>query len=978
MNIPPGHKRRGALAQTAIGRIGGLLLVAALVPAEFVQASALFPGARIGAGESPVSPLVADLDADGVADIAVANRDSDDVSVALGRGDGTFGAQTRVPAGPGPVALVAGDFDGDGRPDLAVVGDFGDQVWILPGRGDGTFAAARPVGGPRFPSGLVAADLNGDGLGDLAVASRALLEVTVLLGRGDGTFTTSEPFYPGTVPLALAVADLNRDGRVDLLVGGRFRVAVLAGRGDGSFDSVFVGHAFTNTVSVAVGDVDGDAIPDAVLGGQGDVCDTFFAPGMAVFHGNGDGTLEPTAFLDNAVYPHSIGMADLDGDHKVDLVSGREECFTEGRGTLSFYRGHGDGTFAAPLRSPAGYFVDGLAIGDLDRNGAPDVVVSNRDANSLSALLGQGDGRFSPGPPGPMTAAVGDAPSAIVAGDFDQDGRPDLAVANDASHDVSVMLAAGGGRFVPGQRLPVGFFPQSLLAIDLNGDAHLDLVADDRILFGDGDGGFTNGPALYAGYRPLAVASGDLDGDGRIDLAVADPGDFNFLPGAVALFLNAGGGRFLPAGRLEAGPAPVAVVVADLDGDGRPDLTAADAFGTELWVFGGNGDGTFADPRQVAAGLWSRALLAVDVDGDHNPDLVTGGFNVLHGAGTIAVLRGRGDGTFAEPDLHVCGPSALGLAAADVDADGDTDLVSPSYEADTVSILLNRGDGSFAPQAVFFAGDAPTAVATADLDGDARIDLAVANGLVPGTMTVLLNQGPFPNRGPLAAPLAALTFECTSPAGAVVVLDGRGSTDPDSTPGTADDIASFEWYENFATTTQRLVAVGPVANATLALGVHTITLVVADQAGATDNASVTVSVVDTRAPIVGVRMRPARLWPPNHQMVDVRAAVAADDVCGLVTLVLESVTSSEPDDVAAGDIDGVAPGSPDFDLRLRAERGGSGPGRVYTLVYRATDGAGNSTRATATVIVPRSAAGTAGGSRANPPAERPPKSWPPR
>jgi hypothetical protein len=325
------------------------------------------------------------------------------------------------------------------------------------------------------------------------------------------------------------------------------------------------------------------------------------------------------------------------------------------------------------------------------------------------------------------------------------------------------------------------------------------------------------------------------------------------------------------------------------------------------------------------------------------------------------VLRGDGRGGFGAAERLVAGPSALGLAVGDLDADGDPDLVASTYGADTVAIFLNRGDGTFAPQESYYAGDAPGAVTIADLDGDGRNDLAIANDRIPGRVSLLFNTGPFPDRAPKAAPVVVSAVECTSPAGGEVRLDGSASSDPDSSPGTQDDIASFAWFENFGTPSQRLLAGTALASVTLPLGRHALTLKVTDHAGAIGTAAVTVQVVDTRPPTLTLRPNPSILWPPNHQMRPVEIAVDSADACGGTSWTLVSVASSEPDDAAGtgdgatkGDIAGAAIGTPDRVVSLRAERDDHGPGRTYTLVYQATDAAGNSAVARTTVRVPAS------------------------
>jgi hypothetical protein len=202
--------------------------------------------------------------------------------------------------------------------------------------------------------------------------------------------------------------------------------------------------------------------------------------------------------------------------------------------------------------------------------------------------------------------------------------------------------------------------------------------------------------------------------------------------------------------------------------------------------------------------------------------------------------------------------------------------------------------------------------------------------------------------------------ECTGAGGAAVRLDGSGSTDADSSPGTEDDIAAYEWYEDYGGPGQRALGAGVILDVTLPLGTHAVTLKVSDRAGESDTAGVTVAVRDTQPPTLTLQAGPSTLWPPNHGMVPVHVVWSATDRCTPDPAVsLVSVTSSEPDDATGNDdgatttdIQGADPGTADADLLLRAERNGKAEGRVYTLTYRATDAAGNTTAGLATVVVP--------------------------
>jgi hypothetical protein len=212
---------------------------------------------------------------------------------------------------------------------------------------------------------------------------------------------------------------------------------------------------------------------------------------------------------------------------------------------------------------------------------------------------------------------------------------------------------------------------------------------------------------------------------------------------------------------------------------------------------------------------------------------------------------------------------------------------------------------------------------------------------------------------PVAHSAGAAQTECTSPTGAAVQLDASSSSDADSTPGTRDDIATYEWFENFGLPAQELIATGVTAGPNLSLGSHVITLRVTDHAGATATASLTIAVADTRRPDFSGTLSRELLWPPSHQMIPIHASVEAQDACGATQVLLISITCDEPDDApgktdgsTTNDIQGAVFGTPDFDFLVRSERSEIGDGRIYTVVYRATDPTGNASSISRRVSVP--------------------------
>ncbi len=215
-----------------------LLILAAVAAVPGTSRAALLfaaPFLSFDAGDGSYSVAIADLNADGRPDLAVANAGSSSVSVLLGNGDGTFGVKTDFATGGGPNSVVIANLNADGRPDLAVANENSNTVSVLLGNGDGTFGARTDFGTGGLATSVAIADLNADGRPDLAVANRSSNTVSVLLGNGDGTFEVKTDFGTGSVPRSVAIADLNADGRPDLAVAnaGSNTVSVLLNTGSG-------------------------------------------------------------------------------------------------------------------------------------------------------------------------------------------------------------------------------------------------------------------------------------------------------------------------------------------------------------------------------------------------------------------------------------------------------------------------------------------------------------------------------------------------------------------------------------------------------------------------------------------------------------------------------------------------------------------------------------------------------------------------
>jgi hypothetical protein len=387
-------------------------------------------------------------------------------------------------------------------------------------------------------------------------------------GLGLGPMDPGLLFFPpvtyatgGHNPHSAAVADVNGDGNLDLIVANQGNglsegsVAVLLGNGDGTFQPALdYDSGGANAYSVAVADVNGDGKPDLVVanGCDGNDCST---GGVSVLLGNGDGTFQAAVTYsvgNSAFYESFVVVADVNGDGKFDLAVKTEPtaCCTN-NGSVSVLLGNGDGTFKTAVTYASGGFGPGsVAIADVNGDGRPDLLVANYCAStcsypptegSVGVLLGNGDGTFRAAVTYP---SGGNGTISVTVADVNGDGNPDLLAAS-----------CGPKACAPGR-------PGGVVGV----------------LLGEADGTFQSAVAYGAANSPYSVVVADLNGDGKLDVVVANWGtsDGSSNNGAVSVLLGNGDGTFQTVLSYSSGGAEApSVAVADLNGDGKPDIVLA-------------------------------------------------------------------------------------------------------------------------------------------------------------------------------------------------------------------------------------------------------------------------------------------------------------------------------------------------------------------------------------------------------------------
>ncbi|MGD0696242.1 MAG: FG-GAP-like repeat-containing protein [Terriglobia bacterium] len=703
--------------------------------------------------------ITADFNGDGIPDVAVLG--SPDlagkavVSVFLGRPDGTFAPRLdsaiNLGAGSNP-PMVAGDFNGDGKLDLITFGWFGSSssLALLVGNGDGTFQPAVPISanlGQAYLGTMIAADFNSDGKLDLAFSGGAWnsANVTVLPGNGDGTFQNPVT-YSTLVGSFIAAGDFNGDGKPDIVVAGEWsdgqqtQLQILLNNGDGTFASP-VTYTISGIVqALAEADLTGNHKLDLVVPCGG------YSSSVSVLLGNGDGTFgTPIVYSTKQLptYSTSVALADFNGDGKLDLALTDATGVVENAVTILM--GNGDGTFQSPAEVyGAGLGPSGIVAIDVNGDGKPDLAVAGGYASysSVAVLINRGDGTF----PNPVDYSVLQYPYSAVAGDFNGDGKPDIAITNDTSTGgVSVLLGKGDGTFQPhvdsptGQP-PSGQNPTAMAAGDFNGDGKLDLVIGDfargsqgntypvlSTLIGNGDGTFQDKISQSLSNFAQSLAVGDFNRDGKLDVAAV-----GINTNTVSIFLGMGDGHFAAPLQFSTGPMFLSppnhnVLVGDFNGDGKLDLAVATDNGIAILL--GNGDGTFQPfslvPSLLPYDPGDELLALADFNGD-------GKLDILRATQTniISVALGNGDGTFQDAGGYQL-PSILNIGAAvvrDFNGDGKLD-VAFAGQSTVMTILFGNGDGTFSRHAEYASQwvGSLNFMAAADFNGDGAPDIGLAD-----------------------------------------------------------------------------------------------------------------------------------------------------------------------------------------------------------------------------------------------------------
>lgn len=803
---------------------------------------AFLPDAQSAVGSRPMNVALGDINNDGHLDAVVQNYTGNNASVLLGNGDGTFAPQSTVPLGSLPVSVTLGDVNADGNLDMLVPYNYGNYVSILLGDGTGAFAAPSSYATGAAPYSAALGDFDGDNDLDLVVANNYGASVSFYFNAGDGSFSQQTYAAVGNHPAVAALADVNNDGFVDILTPDApdGAVSILLGLGNGSFRPRVIVAVGDWPTDIAFGDVNGDGALDFVtsnfngndvsillgdgLGGfaaglqasvgpgplsveladlDGDgaldiVTSNFTGASVSVLLGNGDGTFAPQTTASVGADPRYLAVGDLNNDNRPDIV-----VPNDGSNSVSVllntpnvqagpaYTIVPPPSGGAPVLTAAS---DSGAADNLTKIAAPSFAV----ALDATAIVGDTVELWLDGAPLSHPAshvidaadvAAGFVTLTVTAGDLGADGVKNISA--HFSDPLGQSTTSAALAVTLDTRLPTATMPAPFPDVVATGT-----TLHYAVVFSENVSGVDVGDFVLSGANADAAITGVQQGfdaahyvvtvdpgasAGAVQLALAGAG----IVDAAGNFFYTGGGVFASAATMGAGDHPRGVSVGDLNGDGRNDIVAANAYSNDLSIYTGNADGSFAAQPNLATGSWPHAVAIADVDDDGDLDLAvpsyndsnieiflndgSGGFTQtwsgavdkgpidltfadLNGdsildiatanqaAASVSILLGVGDGTFGAASTLAVGGLPTTVSAADLNEDGNVDLVAANENDDTLSILLGHGDGTFDAQATVATGDTPVAAATGDFNGDGHVDIAAPNW-GDATVSILLGAG---------------------------------------------------------------------------------------------------------------------------------------------------------------------------------------------------------------------------------------------
>jgi hypothetical protein len=661
-------------------------------------------------------------------------------------GPSTFLVAPSLPLAYSPTSVAMSDLSRDGKPDLVTASYDSGVVTVFLATGNGAFSNGVDYAAGPHPSSLLVADINGDGRPDVIVSNESDSTISVLLGNGDGTLRARQSYAVGFNPTFVAAGDFTGSGRMDLAVAGASGnlLAIFLNDGSGGFNKPIVSLLGKTPTALTVKDFNNDGQPDLALSNSDGTVSILLGKGQGLFRSLPDIQVAPGLLS-------SIAFGDFNKDGKIDLVVAQPD-----QKQVSVLFGNGDGTFALPASYAVGNAPASTLVADVDGDGVADLVVISKTSNTFSVLGGIGNGAFKTS----VDFVAGNTPLAAVAGDFYGNGHVDLAIINSSSQSLTIPSGNGDGTFMAARSYTSGQRPVSIASGYLSGskipamvvanycgsDSSCTKGGNVAVLLADNSGSYRLASTYGVGAGPVSVVLADVNGDGIPDVVAA-----NRLDKTVSVLRGVGDGTFGQQITFSLSSAPVALAIGDFNKDGNPDLAVLEDCGAakctqpgSLEVLLGSGGGNFQPALSYPVGYSPSSLVVGDITGNSNLSLIVanrcGNDASCLSPGTASVLFGDGAGKFKAGKDLALGNSPSSIALGNLSGSGVLDLVVTRATDNAVAVLRGNGDGSFQGPVPYMVGAAPGSVAVADFNGDGKPDVAVTN-LNDSTVSVLFGNG---------------------------------------------------------------------------------------------------------------------------------------------------------------------------------------------------------------------------------------------
>ena len=757
--------------------------------------------AKVGlaTGDGPISVAVGDLDGDGKLDLVTANYSTTTVSVLRNTsisGIMSFAAKADFTVGAGPYSVAIGDIDGDGKPDLAIISATNNIVSVLRNTstsGSISFASKVDFATGVMPYNVAIGDIDGDGKPDLVITNGTDNTVSVFRNTstsGNISLSGKVDFATGMTPNVVIIGDLDGDGKPDLSISNVDNNTFSVLRNTSTSGSITSGSFsakvdFTTgfgPIGIGIGDIDGNGKPDLVIANK-------TSNTVSIFRNKStSGSITSSSFdvkydVATGSSPTCVSIGDIDGDGKLDIAIGNRlgssisalkninvittitsfsplsgaigssvtitgtDFNTTANQNIVFF----GATIAAVTAATSTSLTVTVPYGATYQNISVTNLATNLTAYSSTPFIetyNNGSSNFTPKVDYSAGTTSVFNPRNVAIGDIDGDGKPDVILANGQSV-VSVYRntsTSGIISFADKIDFTTGYTPFSVSIVDIDGDGKLDIATSNdgnnniSVLRNTSTSGvisFSTKIDFAVGYMPDGIAFGDLDGDGKPDLVSADEDDMT-----ISVIRNTStSGVISFANRLTftTGSQPMSLVIGDLDGDGKLDLSITNYGSANITVLRNTstlGSISFATKVNFSVGSHPRSIAIGDLDGDGKPDLAIA--NNL--SNTISVLRNTAtsgtitSGSFATKVDFTTPNGPFSVVIGDLDGDGKPDLAVANYAINSVSVFHNESTSGTITSSSFVAakntfptGTSPMSVAIGDLNGDGKLDLAVAN-----------------------------------------------------------------------------------------------------------------------------------------------------------------------------------------------------------------------------------------------------------